>query len=63
MNWPRLFRRLAKEYGWTPEQVGRLTLPQMEALLEDEDEDRACTYADIQEAAREAREMKAAEKG
>lgn len=32
MNWPALFRWAAYEFGWTPEQVLRLTAYQLRIL-------------------------------
>lgn len=29
MPWRRIFRELSKAYGWTPEQIGEMTLAQI----------------------------------
>lgn len=36
--WPLLVRRLSRQYGFTPEQVGQLTLAQAAVYLTEEEE-------------------------
>lgn len=31
--WTTVYRRLSGEFGWTPSEIGRLTLPQLQAYL------------------------------
>lgn len=38
MNWPLVVRRLAENYGYTPSQIGELTVEQVWVLSTDEDD-------------------------
>jgi len=60
MNWGKIFRQLAIRYGFTPAEVGALTVPQLLAYLETDEEGspsrrETATYEDILYHARRAR--------
>lgn len=35
VDWPAIYRQLSQRYGWTPRQIGELTLNQLRIFLDD----------------------------
>ena len=38
MKWETIFGWLMTRYGWTPQQIGRLTMAQLQMCLQSDDE-------------------------
>ena len=35
VDWPVIYRKLSQRYGWTPRQIGELTLNQLRIFLDE----------------------------
>jgi hypothetical protein len=35
VDWPAIYRKLSRRYGWTPRQIGELTMHQLRIFLDD----------------------------